>query len=214
MFIRQTRTNNTATGESYVTYRLVRSERIGNKVRQITVLPLGRHFPFAQEDWPVLCQRVEQILSAQVPLVEAVFPKHIERAAQRYAAAILVRVPAVVGEAIDGEATIKDYVAIDVDSMNLTQPRSVGVEHLGLYAMAQLRLVEKLTELGINGPMRAAITGNIIARMAKPASELATWQWLREHSALGELIDAFCLLIPITNQRITIQHAVKKWATN
>ena len=45
MFIRQTRTSNKATGEGYVTYRLVRTERIGGKVRQITVLNLGRHFP-------------------------------------------------------------------------------------------------------------------------------------------------------------------------
>ncbi len=41
MFIRQTRTNNKATGEGYFTYRLVRGERIAVKVRQITVLNLG-----------------------------------------------------------------------------------------------------------------------------------------------------------------------------
>ena len=41
--------------------------------------------------------------------------------------------------------------------------------------------------------MRAAlignIIGNIIGRMAKPNSELATWAWLQKQSALGELID-------------------------
>jgi hypothetical protein len=37
--------NNKATSEGYFTYRLVRGERIGGKVRQITVLNLGRHFP-------------------------------------------------------------------------------------------------------------------------------------------------------------------------
>ncbi|MBU6994439.1 MAG: hypothetical protein JZL64_05415 [Ferrovum myxofaciens] len=37
--------------------------------------------------------------------------------------------------------------------------------------------------------MRAAILGNVIGRMTKPASELATWNWLQQHSALGELID-------------------------
>jgi len=36
MFIRQTRTGNKATGESYLTYRLVRTERIGGKVRHGT----------------------------------------------------------------------------------------------------------------------------------------------------------------------------------
>jgi hypothetical protein len=31
--------------------------------------------------------------------------------------------------------------------------------------------------------------GNIIGRIAKPGSELATWHWLQLQSALGELID-------------------------
>ena len=42
MFIRRTATRNTITGESYHTYRLVRSERVGGKVRQVTLLNLGR----------------------------------------------------------------------------------------------------------------------------------------------------------------------------
>ena len=33
MFIRQTRTNNKITGEGYFTFRLVRGERIGGRVR-------------------------------------------------------------------------------------------------------------------------------------------------------------------------------------
>ena len=62
MFIRQTRTNNKATGESYTTHRLVRSERIGARVRQITLLNLGRHFPIRQEDWPLLCSRIDALI--------------------------------------------------------------------------------------------------------------------------------------------------------
>ena len=38
-------------------------------------------------------------------------------------------------------------------------------------------------------PLRAAILGNVIGRMAEPASELSTWNWLQTQSALGELID-------------------------
>jgi len=61
MFIRQTRTNNKITGEGYFTFRLVRGERIGGRVRQITVLNLGRNFAVKQDDWPVLCSRIEQL---------------------------------------------------------------------------------------------------------------------------------------------------------
>ena len=83
MFIRQTRTNNKATGEGYFTYRLVRTERIGGKVRQITVLNLGRHFPIKQEDWPILCSRLEQLLNPQGLLVSLQCTDPIESAAQR-----------------------------------------------------------------------------------------------------------------------------------
>ena len=81
MFIRQTRTGNKATGESYVTYRLVRTERIGGKVRQITVLNLGRHFPIKQEDWPILCSRLDQLLNPQAVILPLECSESIERTA-------------------------------------------------------------------------------------------------------------------------------------
>ncbi|MFB1486255.1 MULTISPECIES: hypothetical protein [unclassified Thiocapsa] len=44
MYIRRTHTRNSATGERYHTHRLVRSTRVGGKVRQITLLNLGGLF--------------------------------------------------------------------------------------------------------------------------------------------------------------------------
>ena len=76
MFIRQTRTNNIATAENYFTYRLVRGERVAGKVRQITLLNLGRHFPIKQQDWPLLCSRIEQLLQAQTGFLPLVCPAH------------------------------------------------------------------------------------------------------------------------------------------
>ncbi|MBU6994440.1 MAG: hypothetical protein JZL64_05420 [Ferrovum myxofaciens] len=75
MFIRQTRTNNKATGESYFTHRLVRTERIGGKVRQVTLLNLGRHFPIRQEDWPLLCRRIEELIGGQAVMIQDTVPK-------------------------------------------------------------------------------------------------------------------------------------------
>lgn len=89
MFIRQTRTNNTTTGESYFTHRLVRSERIGGKVRQITLLNPGRHFPAPRDDWPLLCQRIEEIISGQAAMTQDLIAGPIESAAQRYAGRLI-----------------------------------------------------------------------------------------------------------------------------
>jgi len=198
MFIRRTRTNNTALKESYFTYRLVRGERIGGKVRQITVLNLGRNFSIKQEDWPLLCSRIEHLLHSQDSLFSPDCSEYIERAAQRYVGQLIARAPkqpdatdssGMMTSSSLSESSPVDYQEVDIHSLQLTQPRSVGVEHIGLHALTKLGLIEKLAELGINGAMRAAIIGNIIGRMAYPASELSTWQWLQTHSALGELID-------------------------
>jgi transposase len=184
MFIRRSATRNAITGESYFTYRLVRSERVGARVRQITLLNLGREFAVPQRDWPVLCLRIEQLISAQDTLLAAKCCERIEAAAQRCAGQLVLRAPAT-----EGTAAAPEFCEVDVDSVEDRQPRSVGVEHVGLAAMSKLGFVEKLKALGLNGASRAAVIGNVIGRMAKPASELATWKWLQRESGLGELID-------------------------
>lgn len=215
MYIRKTKTSNSSTGEAYFTHRLVRGERIAGKVRQITVLNLGRNLAIKQDDWPLLCSRIEQILEPkQITLVVIECPVQIERAAQYYAGKLIASAPklpeidkseqadksvlaspdssinsSIVNEVSSVKQTSTDFQEVDVNSLELTQPRSVGVEHVGLHAIKQLGLIEELTKLGINGTMRAGILGNLIGRMGHPDSEIATWDWLQKHSALGELID-------------------------
>jgi hypothetical protein len=186
MYIRRTQTRNTATGERYFTHRLVRSERLGGKVRQVTLLNLGRHFPVAQADWPTLCARLEEILSGQAVLLGG-GGLLIEREAQRLAALLLAR-QGVTAPAPVAEAPVELH-SIAVESLRLSRPRTVGVEAVGLWAMAQIDFVGLLTTLGLSGPQRAAVLGMILGRMAAPGSELATQRWLCERSGLGELLD-------------------------
>jgi len=63
MYIRRTKTRSIANGKSYYSHRLVRSDRVGSKVRQRTLLNLGRHFEVAQEYWQQLCVRLDQLLN-------------------------------------------------------------------------------------------------------------------------------------------------------
>ena len=186
MFIRHTQTRGTD-GQTYYTHRLVHSERIGSKVRQRTLLNLGGHFEVPREQWPGLCQRIDEIRNGQAPLLDDT-PRALEEEAQRIAAQLLARTPVPAGESPDNAAPGRDLQSVDVDSLDLVRPRSVGVEQVGLWALSQLGLVERLTELGMNGPLRAAAVGSIVGRLAHPASERATHAWLRERSALGELL--------------------------
>jgi hypothetical protein len=194
MFIRRTATRNTTTGESYTTFRLVRSERIGRKVRQVTLLNLGRHFAVPQDEWPRLCARIEQLLSGQAGIIPMASLDGVEAAAQNYAGRLVLSAPVI--ETAPG-AIEPAFYEVDVNSLEDRQPRSVGVEHVALAAMGQLGFEQKLEALGVNGVTRAAVIGNVIARMGKPGSELAAWRWLKNESALGELIDADFEAMPL-----------------
>ena len=186
MFIRRTQTRSTPSGQTYFTHRLVRSHRLSGKVRQQTLLNLGRHFSIPRHDWPLLCRRLDEILSGQLPLIqEGSAP--LEEEAQRMAERLLEGEADVTGTA--GEASSEDLQTVAVDSVEVTRPRSVGVEQVGCWALEQLGLVELLAELGLNGPLRAAAVGAIVGRLARPGSERATWGWLGRRSGLGELLD-------------------------
>jgi len=199
MFIRRARTRNKSTGEAYFTHRLVASQRAGKQVRQVTLLNLGRHFDLAQPDWPRLCARIEALLAAQPGMLTETNP--IESLAQRYAARLMTdhraardaiprHDPACSrGPNAATPSPPADFAEVDAASLQLTRPRSVGVEAVGLAAIGWIGLTPILQNLGFNGVQRAAAAASLIGRMAAPGSELATWQWVRSRSALGELLD-------------------------
>ena len=142
MFIRRANTRNKATGEAYFTHRLVASLRAGKQVRQVTLLNLGRHFDLPRSDWSRLCARVEALLAAQPGLLAETKP--IEILAQRYAARLTANHPTA-RQAIPGIDPLAshgpnpaipsppaDFAEVDIASLQLTRPRSVGIEALGL----------------------------------------------------------------------------------
>ena len=209
MFIRETKTSSSSTGESYFTFRLVTSVRSGKKVLQSTLLNLGRHFSLPKTEWPLLCTRIESLLSVEPELLYVSKPmsSEIEALAQRYYSQLVLRksVPADSHKAVklEGDVTKSDvvdnavktdcytakYEEVDPESLELIRPRSVGVENVGLQAVKKLGLPDIFAKVGLNGIECSCAIGNIIGRMAVPGGELPTWTWLRERSALGELLD-------------------------
>src|SRR5665647_1128005 len=184
MFRRQTKTRNDKTGgEPYYTYRLVASKRTGNQVRQQTILNLGSHFTLPKKDWPLLCTRLEHLLCGQASLLPV--DAALEKLAQRYVARLITKQESVTTDDKKGAVT---YLPVDVDSLEMVRPRSVGVEHAGLTALSWLGIPEILASIGMNGIQRAVTMGSIIGRMAHPTSERGTWRWLKERSAIGELL--------------------------
>lgn len=182
MFIRCTSIKSKQSGEPYFTYRLVESERVGGKVKQRTLLNLGRHFDAPKSHWTDLAGRISQLLArTQEELFAIELPAELEVMAQRYVAQILA-------SRSKSACITSEFTAVEVDTLELVRPRRVGIEQLAVQALQQLKLDEKLKDLGFNRHQLAAAAGNIIARMAFPASERATHEWLQQRSGLGELI--------------------------
>ncbi len=182
MYIRRTSIKSRKDGKQYFTYRLVESQRIGSKVKQFTLLNLGKDFSLPREQWPELSNRIASIVTGKQLLFP--LPDEIEKLAQRFAA-LLIQAQ----QQRESNHSDPQYKEVDIDSLEIIRPRSVSKEHVALEALRSLKLDEKLSELGFTGPQLAAATGTIVGRMCFPGSELATHNWLQNATGLGELTD-------------------------
>ncbi|MGD9582609.1 MAG: IS1634 family transposase [Lysobacterales bacterium] len=214
MFVRRTQTRTRLSGEPYFTHRLVRTERVDGRVKQVTLLNLGRHFDVPPAQWPLFCTRLSELLSPQASMTPTQVPAALAHAVQRYAEQLQPRAAAGVGRVEQrrpvtrrGEVAATPTTAeldlqmpaavtatpttssdlVHADTLELRDGRSVGVEALALHAIEQLGIADTLRTAGFNRISLAAAVGQIVARMAKPASERASHAWLQRHSALGEL---------------------------
>ena len=150
MFIRRTKTRNANTGEAYFTHRLVQSKREGTKVKQVTLLNLGRHFRIPQDHWVTLCTRIEELLSPQETLFPVECTVSVEREAQRITSQLLVRQPTTPPPMDNTDSTSTGNIqSVDVDSLELTRPRTIGVEFIGLWAMEQVGFQGLLEKSGM-----------------------------------------------------------------
>ena len=189
MFIRATPTRARKGGGSYTAYRLVHSVREGRKVKQKTLLHLGSQFAVEPKDWPVLCSRIKERMKGQLR-IDPPLPKALEDQATLIVERLLERQ----GERLTSTnlaETVETgpvWRTVDVRSVRMTHPRSVGVEHVALWALEELGVPGLLTKLNFSRGQLNAALGSIVGRLARPASEHATYEWLCARSGLGELL--------------------------
>jgi|SRR5271156_136620 len=186
MYIRKTIKKDPNSGKSYAAYHLVESTRTEKGPRQRVLLYMGSEIGLPEGEHALLSQRINEIINGQRSLVP--YPQEVEQRAQTYASQIIRRLS-------EGAANLEtkihsaQFVTIDVDTIEKSEPRTVGTEHLLLQMTHQLQLPEKLKELGLSVTEVAIALGSIIARAAHPESERATYAWLCNQSGLEELLD-------------------------
>ncbi len=161
------------------------------------MLNLGQHFALAQEEWPALCARLEELRHGQGALLGGVGLALVERDAQRLCALLSARQPVTATTVPTAPVAAFALQVVDIDTLELSRARTVGVESVALWALAEVAFVPLLQDLGLSGPQRALIVGALIGRMAALGSERATHRWLGERSGLGELLDVDFEAIPL-----------------
>lgn len=186
MFIRKTVKKDPLSGKSYSSYYLVESTRTDKGPRQRMLLYMGSEIGLPEGDLILLSQRIEEIINGQQSF--AFYSQEVERLAQTYASQIIRRLSE---DITNSEAPIplSQFVTIDVNTIEKSEPRTVGTEQLLLQMAHQLQLPEKLKTLGLSVTDVATALGSIIARAAHPESERATYTWLCNQSGLEELLD-------------------------
>lgn len=189
MFIKKTSKTDLKTGKRYFAYHLVESVRTEKGPRQRTLLYMGSEIELSEGDHKLLAQRIEEIIQGERPLLP--YPDHIERLAQGYASHVVDRLSTSndIHALQENEEPEPEFVSINVNSIEKSNPRSVGAEDLMLKMANQLELPKQLKELGLSTTDASIALGSIIARAVYPDSERSTYAWLCNDSGLGELID-------------------------
>ena len=179
MFIRRVQTRpRPGSSAPYVSFRLVRSLRSGNSVRQLTLLNLGAHFSVPPQRWPALCELIQSIRSGSAQLFEP--DPDLLRCAQQIADRLsLSAQPDPAGE---------DLALVHLDSLDHRHVRSVGPERLALHALRELRFADALLELGVSLRDARIASALVLARMLHPSSEREAHAWLTSQSAALELL--------------------------
>lgn len=185
MFIRKTQKIDPASKKKYFAYQLVESIRTERGPRQSILLNLGSELELSDEDRKFLANRIEEIISGTVSLFP--FQEYIENLAQKYAKQI-IRKNSILST-IPKTTEDRKYERVDLDSLEHENARTVGLEHICLETLRILDIPNKLLKQNFTERQVEIAIGLMIGRLAGYTSELETYNWLKNTSALDELLN-------------------------
>ena len=183
MFIRQIVTTNKKTGTLYIKHCLVESYRTDAGVRQRTIMHLGA-LSLPKSEWPKLAAILEARLAGQATLFED-DPELSNLAVAMMERATFVKTRA--NDQAQRESTQK-LITIDLNSISTSESRSLGPELAAHTMWQKLGLSSILESCGLSTTQVALAEAVVVGRLVAPDTELGTWQWLKNRTALLELL--------------------------
>lgn len=181
MFIRKTLKIDPESKKRYYSYQLIESIRTERGPRQNILLNLG-NIELTDENRKLLANRIEEISTGTNSFF--VYSDHIEKMAQNYAKMLIRKQSSPLPSPKD-----IDYQTVDINSIEHENMRTVGLEHVCLETFRQLELDTKLLECGFTKRQVELAAALVIGRLSGKISELSTFQWLQNTSALDDLLE-------------------------
>ncbi len=183
MFIREKETKNKHTGRTYKKHVLVETVRTEKGPRQRTVMQLGT-LELPKSKWKALAACLERKLSGQTTFADE--PPEIEAVASR--ALEQYEVVSRRKEEKTKREKEQDLVTVDLNTAATAKNRSLGAELVVDKIWKQLNINKILQENGFTRLEAALAEAVVAARLIEPGSDLDTWKWLHQRSAIKEIL--------------------------
>ena len=185
MFIRKKYKKDKKTSKQYCVYQLIESVRTDRGPRQRILLHLGSNFDLSDQDLKALANRIEELVSGASSFIN--YSDDIEQLAQLFSKQLIKKEALNISE-ISDDIKKSDYQTVDINSLAHEHSRSIGTEFIAYETLKKLKIDIKLYELGLSKRQVEICIGVIIGKLVYPNSERATYNWLKNHSAIDELM--------------------------
>lgn len=189
MYIKKVRKSNPDSTKVYEYLHLVENVRTPKGPRQRLILNLGR-LDIPSEQYKELANCVEGFLTGQTNLFDATpdIEKHALKAAEKIKEKRCkeCHVKPLAGS---GQRAEEDFKLVNVNSMDASQARSLGPEYVCHCQYDELQINEILLQNGIPNGTLPLFEALVIGRLVSPGSELHTWRWSQQQSAIFELAE-------------------------
>lgn len=183
MYIREKITKHKQTKKEYIKHQLVESVRTPKGPRQRIVMELGT-LSIPRSEWKRLAALLESRLAGQPSLFEdeATLSKIADAAMENY------RFLETKEQEQQTRKEHRELVTVDLQSVATAQSRSLGPELVAHTIWERLGWDSILNSCGLTSTEQALAKAVIIGRLLEPSNDLATWRWLRNKTALLEML--------------------------
>ena len=172
----------------YEYYRLVHSYKIGTKIRQQTIINLGKLEELPKDKHKLLADRIEAMLTGSEAILFDI-SNDVESLAAKFTKKIIEKgiFPVKKKQKPISAELLADFQQIDMQSIDQLESKTIGAEWLVKQVFNRFGLNDLFSGIGMTDNESGIAQMLLTAKMIHPSSELEIERWLQENSGVGIL---------------------------